>query len=86
MQHLADVLIICGMGIEHGGDGVRDYMIAADAMCLSSKMEGMPMTIIEAFSVGLPALCTPVGGCSSKLSATARIVPPIRYAAELAVI
>ena len=44
-------------------DSVRDYMKAADAMCLSSKMEGMPMTIIEAFSVGCPVLCTPVGGC-----------------------
>lgn len=42
---------------------VRDYMVAADAMCLSSKMDGMPMTIIEAFSVGCPVLCTPVGGC-----------------------
>lgn len=41
---------------------VRDYLAQADAMCLSSKMEGMPMTIIEAFSVGCPALCTPVGG------------------------
>lgn len=41
---------------------VRDYLAAADAMCLSSKMEGMPMTIIEAFSVGCPSLCTPVGG------------------------
>ncbi len=41
---------------------VRDYLIQSDAMCLSSKMEGMPMTIIEAFSVGCPAICTPVGG------------------------
>lgn len=41
---------------------VRDYLVQADAMCLSSKMEGMPMTIIEAFSVGCPSLCTPVGG------------------------
>ena len=41
---------------------VRDYLVQADAMCLSSKMEGMPITIIEAFSVGCPALCTPVGG------------------------
>lgn len=41
---------------------VRDYLAEADAMCLSSKMEGMPMTIIEAFSVGCPCLCTPVGG------------------------
>lgn len=41
---------------------VRDYLSQSDAMCLSSQMEGMPMTIIEAFSVGCPALCTPVGG------------------------
>lgn len=41
---------------------VRDYMAQADAICLSSKMEGMPMTIIESFSVGTPAICTPVGG------------------------
>ena len=44
-------------------DNVRDYMVASDAMCLSSTIEGMPMTIIEAFSVGCPVLCTPVGGC-----------------------
>ena len=42
---------------------VRDYMIASDAICLSSKMEGMPMTIIESFSVGRPVISTPVGGC-----------------------
>ena len=41
---------------------VREYLSQADAMCLSSKMEGMPMTIIEAFSAGCPSLCTPVGG------------------------
>jgi glycosyltransferase involved in cell wall biosynthesis len=44
-------------------NNVRDYMLSSDALCLSSKMEGMPMTIIEAFSVGCPVLCTPVGGC-----------------------
>lgn len=44
-------------------NNARDYMVDADALCLSSKMEGMPMTVIEAFSVGLPVLCTPVGGC-----------------------
>lgn len=44
-------------------DNVRDYMRASDAVCLSSRMEGMPMTIIEAFSVATPVLCTPVGGC-----------------------
>ena len=46
---------------------VRDYLYQADALCLSSKMEGMPMTIIEAFSVGCPSLCTPVGGIKNMI-------------------
>lgn len=40
----------------------RDYMRAADAFCLSSIYEGMPITLIECFSVGTIPLCTPVGG------------------------
>lgn len=39
-----------------------DYMQAADAFCLSSVYEGMPITLIECFSVGTIPLCTPVGG------------------------
>lgn len=41
----------------------RVEMNKSDAFCLSSKMEGMPMTIIEAMSVGCIPICTPVGGC-----------------------
>ena len=41
----------------------RGEMMKADALCLSSKIEGMPMTIIEALSVGCVPICTPVGGC-----------------------
>jgi glycosyltransferase involved in cell wall biosynthesis len=41
----------------------QEVLLDADALCLSSKMEGMPMTIIEAFSVGCPVISTPVGGC-----------------------
>lgn len=40
----------------------RDYMRAADAFCLSSIYEGMPITLIECFSVGAIPICTPVGG------------------------
>ena len=49
-------------------ENVRDYMVASDAMCLSSKIEGMPMTIIEAFSVGCIPICTPVGGIRNMIS------------------
>lgn len=65
-KDLFDSLIpLMGKNVSYLGivKNVRDYMVASDAMCLSSKMEGMPMTIIEAFSVGCPVLCTPVGGC-----------------------
>lgn len=41
----------------------RAYMSECDAFCLTSTMEGMPITIIEAFSVGCTPIVTPVGGC-----------------------
>jgi glycosyltransferase involved in cell wall biosynthesis len=43
-------------------DNVFDYMGCADFYCLSSKFEGMPITVIEAMSAGLPVLSTKVGG------------------------
>ena len=59
-----------GNGIEYGGVhyDIRSTFLVADAICLSSNMEGLPLTIIEAFSVGCPALCTPVGGCRNIIS------------------
>ncbi len=41
---------------------VSDFLLCADAFCLSSSHEGMPMTILEAMSIGLPTIATPVGG------------------------
>ena len=41
----------------------RAFMSVADGFCLSSVMEGMPITVIEAFSVGCIPIVTPVGGC-----------------------
>lgn len=43
----------------------RDYMSAADAFILPSAYEGMPITLIECFSVGAIPLVTPVGGISN---------------------
>lgn len=45
----------------------RDYMKAADAFCLSSLYEGMPITLIECFSVGTIPICTPVGGIKNMI-------------------
>lgn len=41
---------------------VRDMMCRADAFCLPSIWEGMPVTLLEAISVGCIPICAPVGG------------------------
>ncbi len=43
-------------------DNVADYLKEADALCFSSLYEGMPITVLEAFSMGVPTVSTPVGG------------------------
>lgn len=45
----------------------RLYVYLSDAFCLSSVIEGMPITLIECFSVGTIPLCTPVGGINSMI-------------------
>lgn len=43
-------------------NNVNDYMMCSDAFCLSSKYEGLPISLLEALSYGLTPICTPVGG------------------------
>lgn len=39
-----------------------EYLSLADAFCLCSEYEGMPISLIEALGVGAIPVCTPVGG------------------------
>lgn len=39
-----------------------DYLMLADAFCLCSSYEGMPISLIEAMGLGIVPVCTPVGG------------------------
>jgi glycosyltransferase involved in cell wall biosynthesis len=41
---------------------VAPFFSAADAFIMSSKSEGLPMSLLQAFSIGLPAIVTDVGG------------------------
>ena len=41
---------------------VLELLNEADAMCLPSKWEGMPIVLLEALSVGCLPICAPVGG------------------------
>lgn len=41
---------------------VAPFFSAADAFIMSSKSEGLPMSLLQAFSLGLPSIVTDVGG------------------------
>lgn len=56
---LEDRVVLTGP-LDSGQIALR--MAAADFLCLSSRNEGLPNVIIEAFACGLPVLSTNVGG------------------------
>ncbi len=41
---------------------VAPFFSAADAFIMSSRSEGLPMSLLQAFSLGVPAIVTDVGG------------------------
>ena len=41
---------------------VAPFFSAADAFIMSSRSEGLPVSLLQAFSLGLPAIVTDVGG------------------------
>ncbi len=67
---------------------VPDLMVAADAVCLSSDVEGLPLAVVEAMSLAKPVISTDVGGLRDAVvpGKTGWLVPrrdPEAYAAAL---
>lgn len=45
-----------------------DYLFLADAFILTSNQEGAPISVLEAISIGVIPICTPVGGLKSMIN------------------
>jgi glycosyltransferase involved in cell wall biosynthesis len=57
---------------------VSPYFSAADAFIMSSTSEGLPISLLQAFSMGLPAIVTDVGGMAEVVRlARAGITAPV---------
>jgi len=67
---------------------VAPYFSAADAFVMSSKSEGLPMSLLQAFSLGLPAIVTDVGGMAevvrlAQAGYTVSAADPVEMAAAI---
>jgi L-malate glycosyltransferase len=64
---------------------VSRYFWAADIFMMSSVSEGLPVSVLQAFSVGLPVIVTDVGGMAEVArNARAGIVVPTQDASAMA--
>jgi glycosyltransferase involved in cell wall biosynthesis len=63
LEALARELNILGQVVFWGEQlDVSPFFSAADAFIMSSRSEGLPMSLLQALSLGLPAIVTDVGG------------------------
>jgi glycosyltransferase involved in cell wall biosynthesis len=86
-EHLRNQALELGAPVRLLGErnDVAALMNAADAVLLSSVVEGLPMVLLEAAAAGLPAVATDTGGVSDIIrdGETGYVVPPrepVRFA------
>lgn len=85
LERLADELGISAQVTFWGQQlDVAPFFSAADAFIMSSKSEGLPLSLLQAFSLGLPAIVTDVGGMAEVVRlARAGLTVPVTAPAEL---
>jgi glycosyltransferase involved in cell wall biosynthesis len=89
LEHLAGELGITAEVTFWGQQlDVAPFFSAADIFVMSSKSEGLPMSLLQAFSLGLPAIVTDVGGMAEvvRLANAGYAVAPERPAEMAAAI
>lgn len=63
---------------------VAGFFTAADIYCMSSTSEGLPMSLLQAMSAGLPSIVTNVGGMAEVVrNADAGLTAPVGDAAAI---
>ena len=85
LEELASTLTLGG-NVRFWGQqlDVAKFFSAADAFVMSSSSEGLPMSLLQAFSVGLPAIVTDVGGMAEVVRlASAGVAVPITEPGQL---
>jgi glycosyltransferase involved in cell wall biosynthesis len=68
---------------------VRPYLQAASAFILTSHLEGLPLSVLEAMACGLPCIVTNVGGTAEAVThkVVGLVIPPASfYEAEEAIL
>jgi glycosyltransferase involved in cell wall biosynthesis len=64
---------------------VAGFFATADVYCMSSVSEGLPMSLLQAMSVGLPTIVTDVGGMAEVVkNSKAGLATPVGDAAAMA--
>ena len=64
---------------------VAGFFAAADVYCMSSVSEGLPMSLLQAMSVGMPSIVTDVGGMAEVVkNAQAGLATPVGDADTMA--
>jgi glycosyltransferase involved in cell wall biosynthesis len=76
LRALRDVLALTDGVTFFGEQGdVSSFLASADLFVMSSTSEGLPMSLLEAMSVGLPAVVTDVGGMGEIARLSGGVMP-----------